>query len=635
MKPAFPISSICMIILLWIAPSSAQDMKPIVQSEKVIIDDIDISGNSYFDEDRIKSQLTVNEDIWYAIIKKKTLLTERVIQYQESLIDSLYHVNGFLDARSEISVSERPESDWVDLHIDIYEGVQTMINSVNFSGGLDKFLEETGKRLERLKIGEPYNHMRIAEIAYDIDEFYTNNGYPYCQVKTIAEISADRERADISMNISAGELSAIGNISITGLNFTRESVVRRELLFDSGDRYSREKVLDSQRRLYSSGLFSYVSINTEKYPETQNPPDIKIKLNERKPNFVNLRSGAGQDEQRDLTLDAFVEYGNRNLFGTGRKFSLLASSSFGMNSSRNQILNFKNRFAASYVEPWLFFERMPLEVQFSYEPNTQSATQDYVYTKYSTVFTLTREIDRDTELILSEDFESLNIHDIPASLQEAFRERKEIRLSRRFTINLSKDKRDNILIPSTGYLTQVSAQYTGGIQGGDVHFLKISANWNRYQILKGSNVFASRLQVNWMRQLDDTEEIPLEDLFFMGGARSIRGYRENSLGPKFSEADSDSSSLWGTPKGGRFALLANLEIRRPLFWRFGGTLFTDIGNLWDEPEDFGIEDLRLTAGAGVQFFTPIGPVRFDYAFRIIRAGDEPGSRYHISILYAF
>ncbi|MBD3234644.1 MAG: outer membrane protein assembly factor BamA [candidate division Zixibacteria bacterium] len=635
MKTTVFIFTLCLTVTFLFAPSDAQERRPIVQSDKVIIDEINVSGNSYFDKDRIKSQLTVSEDKWYAIIKRKTLLTDRVIQYQESLVDSLYHVNGFLDAESDISVLKRTQSNWIDLHVDIFEGVQTRINSVRFSGGLDELRKQTKNRLEKLKTGEPYNHMQIAEIAYDVEEIYNNNGYPYCQVKTIAEISADRERADISMNITPGELSTIGDISITGLNLTKGPVVRRELLFDSGDIYNREKVLDSQRRLYSSGLFSYVSINTEKYPETQNPPDIKIKLSERKPNFVNLRSGAGQDEQRDLTLDAFVEYGNRNLFGTGRKFSLLASSSFGMNSSRTQILNFRNRFAASYVEPWLFLVRMPLEVQFSYEPSTQSATQDYVYTKYSTKFALTRELDRHTELILTEDFESIDIHDIPADLQEAFRERQGIRLSRRFTVNLQKDNRDNILIPTTGYLTQMSAQYAGGIQGGDVHFIKISANWNRYQILKGSNVFASRLQINWMRQLDDTEEIPLEDLFFMGGARSIRGYRENSLGPKFSEDDSDSSSLWGTPKGGRFALMANLEIRRPLFWRFGGTFFTDIGNLWDEPEDFGIEALRLTAGAGLQFFTPIGPVRFDYAFRIIRAGDDPGSRYHISILYAF
>ena len=113
----------------------------------------------------------------------------------------------------------------------------------------------------------------------------------------------------------------------------------------------------------------------------------------------------------------------------------------------------------------------------------------------------------------------------------------------------------------------------------------------------------------------------------MGGASTVRGYRENDLGPKSEET--------GNPMGGKFSLLANFEIRSSLFWRFGGTIFSDVGNLWEEPEEFRIEELRLTAGVGLQFFTPIGPLRTDYAFRLIRAGDEPGGQYHISILYIF
>jgi outer membrane translocation and assembly module TamA len=82
-------------------------------------------------------------------------------------------------------------------------------------------------------------------------------------------------------------------------------------------------------------------------------------------------------------------------------------------------------------------------------------------------------------------------------------------------------------------------------------------------------------------------------------------------------------------------ILGNLEWRRALFWKFGYTLFVDAGNLWFEPKHMKLETLRMTAGLGIQFFTPIGPLRLDYALRMIRKDDPQGGRFHLSILYAF
>ena len=82
-------------------------------------------------------------------------------------------------------------------------------------------------------------------------------------------------------------------------------------------------------------------------------------------------------------------------------------------------------------------------------------------------------------------------------------------------------------------------------------------------------------------------------------------------------------------------LLVSSEIRKALFWKFGYTLFLDAGNIWTEPKDFNLSDIRLTGGLGLQFFTPVGPIRLDYARRIVRNGDPAGGRYHLAILYAF
>jgi len=625
------ISMICMWSGSYV---SAQMLRAPSKPEPVVIDEITVRGNDRLDDKKIKSQLTLSQNHWYNVIKKKKLLTERVLQYQEALIDSLYHVNGFLDGGSRIAVKPRGDSKRVEVIIEINEGLQTLIGKVQFSGELQGLDSKVMGRLKKIKAGKPYNHMQIAEAAYELKDLFAANGYAYCEIKSSAQISTDRRTADVMIKIISGPKTSFGNIAISGLNNTKENVVKRELLFHEGDSFNKEKILDSQRRLYSSGLFSYVSANPQYFTDTHSPPDIEIRLTERKSNYLNVRGGAGQDHQRDFTLDTSAEYGNRNLFGTGRRASAKVVSSFAISTRQDQFKNFKNSFALTYLEPWTFFVRMPLEIQLTYEPKTQSATQSYSYDKYAASFTLTRELDRYTDLRFTEDFESINIHDIPAEQQASFRESDKIKLRRKFISSIRKDRRDNLLIPTSGYLTQLAFEYVGGIQGGDVDFLKFGIDWNRYQVFRSKNVFASRLQLNWLKEFGSRRIIPIEDLLFLGGANSVRGYKENDLGPKFTVTDADTS-LWGTPKGGKFSLLANFEIRRPLFWRFGVTAFVDVGNLWNSPEEFQVKDLRLTAGTGIQFFTPIGPIRFDYALRVIRAGDKPGSKYHFSILYIF
>jgi outer membrane translocation and assembly module TamA len=82
-------------------------------------------------------------------------------------------------------------------------------------------------------------------------------------------------------------------------------------------------------------------------------------------------------------------------------------------------------------------------------------------------------------------------------------------------------------------------------------------------------------------------------------------------------------------------LLVNAELRKSLFWKLGYTVFLDAGNVWAEPTNFKVSDIRLTGGVGLQFFTPIGPIRLDYARRILRNGDPAEGMWHLAILYAF
>ena len=135
--------------------------------------------------------------------------------------------------------------------------------------------------------------------------------------------------------------------------------------------------------------------------------------------------------------------------------------------------------------------------------------------------------------------------------------------------------------------------------------------------LKGGRAFECRLK----------DFVPSLDRFYLGGASSIRGYDENSLGP------TDST---GTAVGGKIFTLVNVEYRKALFGKVGWSMFLDWGNVWLETENVALKDMRLSGGLGLQYFSPLGPIRLDYGRRLLQGQEGlKGGRLHLSILYAF
>ena len=153
-------------------------------------------------------------------------------------------------------------------------------------------------------------------------------------------------------------------------------------------------------------------------------------------------------------------------------------------------------------------------------------------------------------------------------------------------------------------------------------------------MLVGQNILATRIWLGYLNDQFRNGRSSAEDRFIIGGPSTIRGYTENSLGPKFTPEDNPGDKL-GKPKGGRYLILGNVEIRRPLFWRFGGTAFVDAGNTYSHFKEITPLSVRFTAGLGLEFFTPIGPLRFDYGVRLRKEFDLSNGLYDLAILYAF
>jgi len=206
--------------------------------------------------------------------------------------------------------------------------------------------------------------------------------------------------------------------------------------------------------------------------------------------------------------------------------------------------------------------------------------------------------------------------------------------SRRRAIDLTftRDTRDVYFNPQRGMYVTGEGRFTGGFLGGEDHLYSLVGSVQRYARVPGSTTLAYRVRGGYADAFGKSKEsgLPIESRFFAGGGNSVRGYRENSLGPLTDN---------GEPRGGRVLLLTNVELRFPLpllsRYHFGGAFFLDGGNVWNSPDEIGIRGFRLAAdskdttrkdymygaGIGLRYYTPVGPIRLDVGFPLKQTPD--------------
>ena len=185
-------------------------------------------------------------------------------------------------------------------------------------------------------------------------------------------------------------------------------------------------------------------------------------------------------------------------------------------------------------------------------------------------------------------------------------------------------------MPTNGSILSLEAKFAGGILGGNSDIYRAEVSWSKYQpfILNRSWTLATRIKGGFISSFGDTTLfIPFWDRFFLGGGTSVRGYEDLTL-QDFSQSGSVSDI---------YKLLSNIELRFPIFWRFGGQLFMDGGNLWDEFNRVSPRRLKFSAGGGFSLITPMGPVRLDYGYKLNPDENDKSaqSRLHFGLLFAF
>ena len=609
-------------------PPPARAAQDEARGQAAFINKIILSGNENISGKDLERQMKTRAPSWYNIFNKARL-DERMLSRDVARLEGYYHSAGFYEAAVTLERLEYSEDRrFVDIHILIEEGPPTVVEVVGFSP--NALIDENDLRKGLLlKPGEPYNSSYLATDIYTLESKYFDKGYLAVSVEETIEISG--HRATIHFEIDPGTQIRIRDVAISGNVLSNDAVVEKEIAFKPGDICRLNKLVETQRNLYETGLFTVVDINPENLDPLERTVDVQVRVRERKAAFIEAGFGVGNI----LGGRIFGRWGTRNLLGTGRGLQLLTEYGFDLFEGEEIDFNkmqFENNFwlyDATYSQRYIFGLKALMELNFYIQHD--ATVQNIVVDKVGGQILTRRRLTRYTDMLFGFTDEFIK--------REAFGETDSETESRFITNSYSNDRRDFLINPRTGVYRFLRLKFAGGIMGGDNDFYTASLFSQWYFPVATRDVLALRVRVGYGDYFGQSTSVPIEDRYFAGGSNSVRGYPNNSLGPRVVDPETGVVQ----PVGGNGLLLTNLELRFtiPVFSRINvsGAAFLDGGNVWESFEDVTFSDFKpfkssadvtindyfYGVGVGIRYNTPIGPIRLDYGVPLKTLEGESGN----------
>lgn len=459
------------------------------------------------------------------------------------------------------------------------------------------------------KTGGPWEARQPEDGQRAIERLYADRGYhgAVVRVQTTRRDSSE----DVRYDIVEGEQTRIGRVLVRGLLFARESMVRRTLPFQPGDVLLPDKLILGQRRLGDIAAFDSVSIDPLRPPP--NPfADVEVTLRERKPWHLDFGLGYATAEGGR----GFIELGHDDVFGTGATLSIRQRLSGG-----GDVTSFAQRTDILGRVPFLLGTPWWLDVDIFQASSRQLG---YDLSEYGIWLDAHRALFPEQIRGLRGDLryrivEARYSNVDPGLAVEDVEPGTQLIISVRPMLTL--DRRDEPLDPTRGSFHQIALETGTRVLGSEVEFVKgqLETRWYFDWIPKTVIAVAGRLGL--AAPYGSTDALVIQDRFYAGGATTVRGYREDRLGPLDAR---------GNPIGGNATAVLNLEWRFPIYRWLGGAVFIDSGTVTPEISDLSFSALRTGVGGGLRLKTPVGPIRFDVGYALDRLGNDSQVQFYVT-----
>lgn len=577
----------------------------VTEGEPAKINEIHVVGNKAFSESTLKGLFDQDTGGWLSWYTKSDRYARSKLNADLETLRSFYLQRGYLEFRIDSTqVAISPDKQTISLTVSIHEGERYVVSDVKLDGNyLDR--DDEFKSMVRIKPGEPYNADQVTETTKAFSDHFGNFGFAFARVEAVPEIDRENNRVSVVLKAEPSRRAYVRRIHVSGNNRTRDEVIRREFRQFEASWYDGDRIRLSRDRVDRLGFFTQVDVDTQEVPGSPDQVDLVVTVAEKPTGSLQLGAGFSSAEKVSLTFGIKQE----NVFGSGNYLGV------DVNTSK-----YNRTMVVSTTDPYFTKEGISRTLDLYYRTAKPYEDQGGNYelvtagagVRFGVPFS---EVDT---VFFGANVEQTKIKpgtNIPAAYLAYGNTYGFTSTAVPLTIGWSRDSRDSALAPNSGRYQRLNTDWS---VAGDARYVRANYQIQQYVPLSKKFTLAFNGELGWGKGLNG-RPFPVFKNFYSGGLGSVRGFDQGTLGPR----DVIGSSLGGPKK-----VTLNAEFMAPLPGAGNDrTLrvftFVDAGNVYGDSETVDFSQMRASAGVGLSWISPLGPLRLAYAHPVRKfAGDK-------------
>ena len=586
---------------------------------------INVVGNEEFEDEELLDEFELKTPHFLSRFKKDDLYARESLSGDLEKLRSFYMDRGFANYQEESTqVAISPDKKNIFITVNISEGDRYRISDVKLSGK-EVVPHSQLMALVQLEPGDIFSRRRITQSTELMSFRLSQDGYAFADIQPVPEINEDTKEVSVNFVIEPNNRVYVRRINFVGGDSVNDEVFRREMRQAEGGWLSNTAVDRSKVRLQRLPFVERVDVDTSPVPGSIDLVDVDFSIEEGLPG--QFGGGVGFSDSQKLILNG--NFVHSNFMGSGNRVAL------ELNSSR-----FRKIYSFSHSDPYRtvnaisrtlsltyrdFVQFTSGSSDFSTETITAAVQYGYPISEYQR---LSFGADWQDAVLLSNSFNTQQSQDWVRNngdtMTTVLSNGSELLQSEFQTFEIlagwTYDSRNRALFADRGSRHRINFRST--IPGSDVEYYIVNYDFVKYIPIRGSWVVRFNADVGYAQDFGDTTAAPPFLNFFAGGPDTVRGFRENRLGPRDS---------FGRPYGGNLKVATQLEllVPTPEKWRNSTriSVFFDTGNVFSTGHtqftdrlgdpleyEFDADNLKQSAGVAVQWLAPLGVFRFSYAF---------------------
>jgi outer membrane protein insertion porin family len=589
----------------------------ITEGSTARIKQIRIVGNRSFEEEELLDLFELTTPGWLSFFTKDDQYSKQKLGGDLEALRSFYLDRGFIQfSIDSTQVSLTPDKEDVYITVNISEGERYRVGEVKLAGDL-VVAESELFPLIQISREEEFSRKKVTQTTAKIVERLGDEGYAFANVNAIPEVQEKTRTVNLTFFVDPGKRVYVRRVNFKGNTKTADEVLRREMRQMEGAWIATSKVKRSQTRLERLGFFESVNVETPAVPGTTDQVDMNFTVVERASGA--LMAGVGYAQTQGLIFNVSVT--QENFLGTGKRVQLIFNNS--------QVLE---TYVFSYTNPYWTVDGVSRGFDLykrSIDAN-EANIADYTTDRLGGNLTFGIPINEFDRVNFALGIENVDIKTgvDPSNVVEDFitREGDEYTLFP-LVASWAHDTRNRAIFPDRGVLQRVSGEVD--LPGGDLTYFRLTYAHEWYRPLTEDLTLHLSGEVGYGDGFGSTEELPFFENFFAGGIRSVRGFKDNTLGPRDDQGD---------PIGGNVKLVGSMEVVSPLPFVKDSkgvrvSAFVDVGSVYDTygEENVDLGKLRVSTGIAGTWFSPLGPLSVSLALPVKKESDDEEQAFQFTL----